>query len=198
MLNIGTANLRPFIKFNGKSGRWYAPSGEEIAAPFNCVFDLSNAVSGWIRFQEGEGPQRRIDPSPDQAAPNPGDGSKRAFVVGLYSERHFNGYAEFSSSSVHVGAAVVDLYKQWKEQRDQHPNQLPVVTINGTQTVRGKNGTNFKPVFAITGWTDRPTGLPDRFPVDEAEIWRSGTTSTPRPAAAPPAQPELGFQQPEF
>src|SRR5262249_9140346 len=80
-LNIGsTGNGKPYLKYNAKADKWFVRGTEgedqEIQRP-SFVVDFDNTRTGWLRFREGQAPERVIDPSIDHAAPNPGEGFKR-------------------------------------------------------------------------------------------------------------------------
>ena len=94
MLNIGaTGSIKPYVKFNAKADKWFA-KGEtgdvEIGRP-TFVADLANIATGWLRFREGQAPERLIDPSLERAAPCPDEGFKRGFVLAVYSQKFFGG-----------------------------------------------------------------------------------------------------------
>jgi hypothetical protein len=91
-LNIGaTGSIKPYVKFNAKADKWFA-KGEtgdvEIGRP-TFIADLANIATGWLNFKEGQAPERAIDPSHDRAAPCPGEGFKRGFVLAVYSQNFF-------------------------------------------------------------------------------------------------------------
>ena len=149
-LNFGTGQTKPYAKYNSKADKWFGPNGEEIGRP-TFVADFDNLCTGWLRFREGQPPERRIDPSPDRASPCPGDGFKQGFVVALYSEKYFGGTVEFSSASMHVRNAIADLYNNaWEKERDDHPGELPVVVCTGSQTMPDRYGVNYKPILTIS------------------------------------------------
>ena len=90
-LNIGASGvIRPYVKYNAKSDKWFirAEGGGdlEIARPA-FLLDLANIRTGWLRFQEGQAPERLIDPALDKVAPVPGEGFKRGFVVMAFSPK---------------------------------------------------------------------------------------------------------------
>lgn len=194
MLNIGSSGSSNYVKFNGKSGRWYRPGedGEiEVQSPV-FVADLANVATGWLRFREGQAPERCMDPSLDRPAPSPGEGFRRGFVMAAYSSKYFGGVAEFSSASIHVGNAIRELYQLFEKERASHPGQLPVVACTGCEEMRDRRGSNFKPQMQIAKWVDRPAELPDASPVDPADIWQGETPATVKPQAAhvPPPSPK--------
>ena len=68
MLNIGGSGIaKPFVKFNAKADKWFVRSPEggdqEIARP-TFLLDLKNIRTGWLRFREGQAPERRARPHP--------------------------------------------------------------------------------------------------------------------------------------
>ena len=100
-LNIGgSATLKSYVKFNAKADKWFVrgTDGEdkEIQRP-TFVGDFDNIKTGWMRLLEGQAPERVMDPSIDRAAPPPGGGFKRGFVLMVYSQKFFGGAAEFSA-----------------------------------------------------------------------------------------------------
>lgn len=196
-LHIGGAGTgKPYVKYNAKADKWFVrgEDGEdqEIARPTFAI-DFANIATGWLMFREGQAPERRIDPSLDQAAPSPGEGFKRGFVVMTFSPKFFSGAAEFSSASIHLSNAVKELYAVWESQRGQHPGQLPVVACTGAESMKDKHGTNYRPKFEIVKWTDRPAGLPDESPVEAGDVWKGTAPATAKPQVShvppPPAVP---------
>lgn len=192
-LNIGASgSIKPYAKYNSKADKWFA-KGEngdiEVPRP-TFVADLANIATGWLMFREGQAPERVIDPALDHSAPSPGEGFKRGFVVAVFSPKFFGGMAELSSASIHFCNALREVYQKFEEQRGQYQGQLPVITCTGSEAMKDKYGTNYKPKLDITKWVDRPVDLPDTSPVDPQDVWK-GTIAASRPApatvAAPPA-----------
>lgn len=191
-LNIGASgSIKPYAKYNSKADKWFA-KGEngdiEVPRP-TFVADLANIATGWLMFREGQAPERVIDPSLDHSAPSPGEGFKRGFVVAVFSPKFFGGMAELSSASIHFCNALREVYQKFEEQRASNPGQLPVITCTGSEAMKDKYGTNYKPKLDITKWVDRPVDLPDTSPVDPQDVWKGGVAPKPAPAtvAAPPA-----------
>jgi hypothetical protein len=195
-LNIGgTANGKPYCKYNAKADKWFfrGLDGEdtEIQRP-TFIADFDNIATGWFRFREGEPPERVMDPSIDRAAPFPGEGFKRGFVMMVYSPKTFGGAAEFGSASIHLSNAIKDLYAQYEAGKGSNPGKLPVVTCSGSQPMRDRYGTNYRPTLTIAQWVDRPADLPSISPVEAADI-RQGSTIAPAKVAAlhaPPPAPK--------
>ena len=89
-----------------------------------------------------------------------------------------------------MGNAIREVYQAYEEQRESHPGQLPVIACTGSEAMKDKYGTNYKPKLEIVKWVDRPAELPDESPVDAADVWQGAPASTARPQAThvpPPA-----------
>lgn len=196
-LNIGgTGNGNPYTKYNAKSDKWFVrgPDGEdaEIQRPA-FVIDFDNIATGWLCFREGQAPERVMDASIDRPAPSPGEGFKRGFVVMTFSPKFFGGAAEFASASIHLSNAIKEVYVQYEIDRAGNRGKLPVIACTGSQAMKDRYGTNYRPTFQIVQWVDRPADLPDTSPVDAADIWQgNGTASAPAKVPAqhmPPPAP---------
>jgi len=190
-LNIGASgNIKPYVKFNAKADKWFVKGDDgdvEIARP-TFVADMANIATGWLRFREGEAPERTIDPSLDRAAPSPGEGFKRGFVLSVFSQKCFGGLVELSSASIHMGNAIREVYQAFEEGRANHPGQVPVVACTGSEPMKDKYGTNYRPKLELVKWVDRPVELPDECPVDVSEIWH-GDSSPKTQASHVPSPP---------
>lgn len=198
-LNIGGSGVaKPFVKYNAKADKWFVRSPEggdqEIQRP-TFLLDLKNIRTGWLRFMEGQAPERVIDPSLDHVAVRPGEDFKRGFVVAAFSPKFFGGAVEFSSASNHLSNAIRDLYEAFTEQSGKPENRgkVPVVACTGAETMKDKFGTNYRPKLELVRWVDRPAELPDASPVDESDVWKGASQSQPAPAASahvPPPAPK--------
>ena len=196
-LNIGASGIiRPYVKYNAKSDKWFirAEGGGdlEIARP-TFLLDLANIRTGWLRFQEGQAPERLIDPALDRTAPSPGEGFKRGFVVMAFSPKFFGGAVEMASGSIHVSNAIRDVYAVFEEQvgRTENRGKVPVIACTGADAMKDKYGTNYRPKLELTKWVDRPADFPDASAVEESEVWKGNAAAASRPAPAahvpPPA-----------
>jgi hypothetical protein len=200
-LNIGGAgNGKPYCKYNAKADKWFfrGLDGEdtEIQRP-TFIVDFDNIATGFLRFREGEPPERVMDPRIDRAAPFPGEGFKRGFVVMVYSPKFFGGAAEFASASIHLSNAIKDVYAQYEAGKGSNPGKLPVIGCTGSQAMKDRYGTNYRPSFTITQWVDRPADLPSVSPVEATDIWQNNTIAPVKvadqhvPALAPKPAPEF-------
>ena len=194
VLNIGgSGSAKPFTKYNAKADKWFVKGEDgdlEIDRP-TFVADFANIATGWLRFREGEAPERVIDPSLDRAAPSPGEGFKRGFVLSVFSQKFFGGLVELSSASIHMGNAIRELYQAYEDRHADHPGQVPVIVCIGSEPMKDKYGTNYRPKLEMVKWVERPAALPNESPIDHSEIWqgdatpKSPTSHVPPPTAAP-------------
>ncbi len=187
----GSGTIKPYVKYNAKSDKWFVrgPDGgdQEIPRP-TFLLDFKNIRTGWLRFREGQAPERVIDPTLDHPAPSPGQDFKRGFVVAAFSQKFFGGTVEFSSASIHLSNAIRELYAAFEDQSAKAENRgkVPVVACTGAEPVKDRRGVNYRPKLEIVKWVDRPVELPDASPVDEDDVWKGGTVTQAAPAA--PAQ----------
>lgn len=148
----------PFVKYNAKAGRWYFKKDENEVEVQNPVFvaDFDNIKTGWLLFLEGQAPSKVWDESLTVPAAKPSDKHKRGFSLRLFSKASFDGVVELSSSSMHLCAAINDLYTLYEQQRGANAGMLPVVKYTGSTPMKDKMGTNYKPNFVIEKWVPRP------------------------------------------
>jgi hypothetical protein len=178
-LNIGNSNVQPYLKYNAKAGQWSvvkdASDVRTISEPVFLV-DFEGIRVGWLRFREGQAPERVLDPSLQVSGPQPDESFKRGFVLDVYLREA--GKLEFSSASSHTCIAVREAYERWEEEHGAHPGLCPVVKCVRIAPMKDKYGTNFRPSLAITGWAKWPAP--------------NGNGNGERPAMAasrPPLQP---------
>ncbi|MBM3558110.1 MAG: hypothetical protein FJX47_21430 [Alphaproteobacteria bacterium] len=196
-LNIGgTGTGKPYCKFNAKADKWFVrgPDGEDIEIPRpTFVVDFANIATGWLLFREGQAPERVMDPSLDQPAPHPGEGFKRGFVVMGFSPKFFSGIAEFASASIHLANAIKEVYVQYEAERAKNPGKLAVIACTGSQAMKDRYGTNYRPTFQVVKWVERPAELPDASPVAPGDVWQASAAAPARPQASPvPPPPARG------
>jgi hypothetical protein len=185
--------VKPYVKYNAKADKWFVRGtdgdDQEISRP-TFLLDLKNICTGWFLFREGQAPERVIDPSLDHPAPSPGEGFKRGFVVTAFSQKFFGGAVEFASASIHLSNAIREIYATFEEQgaRPENRGKIPVIACTGSDPMKDKFGTNYKPRLEIVKWVDRPTELPDTSPANDADVWK-GAQQVPQPArhVPPPA-----------
>ena len=189
-LNIGgTGNGKPYCKYNAKADKWFVRGADgedaEIQRP-TFVTDFDNIATGWLRFREGQAPERVMDASIDKAAPLPGEGFKRGFVVMAYSPKFFGGAVELASASIHMSNAIKEVYAQYEADKAANAGKLPVIACTGSQAMKDRYGTNYRPTLAIAKWVDRPAELPSVSPIAAGDLWQGNVAQVTPPKT--PAQ----------
>lgn len=160
-LNISTGggDFTPWVKYNGKAGRWYTKgeNGEvEIANP-TFIADFDNIKTGWVEFGgAGQPPTWTPHKSLTEKVARPGDKAKEGFKVKLFSKASFGGVVEMMSNSMHLTNSIAEIYDQYETGRTSNAGKLPVIKCTGTTPMKDKLGTNYKPNFSIEKWVDRP------------------------------------------
>lgn len=184
MLNIGSqspGSYDPYVKFNGKAGRWYVKGedgNEKEITPTSFVADFANIKTGWIMFVAGQAPSKVWDENISTPAAKPSDGHKRGFSLRLFSPNTFGGVVELSSSSMHICAAINEVYTAYANDVQNNKGMLPVVKYTGSAPQKDPKGTNYKPNFVIEKWVARPAEL-------ESEYEQSAPVAVAK-AVAPP------------
>ncbi len=173
-------DFKVYVGFNAKAGRWYTKRDGKDEPMFEvtdltAVFDMTSLKTGWFKFNANVAPEKVIDPSFIESAPNPGQDFKRGFQLDLYSEKNLLGLREFTSTAGIVIESMNALYDAWVAAPETATGQLPVVRCVGVTPVSNKHGTNYQPKFEIIGWTERPAAL------------GGGGAAAPAPVAAAPA-----------
>jgi len=182
----GGGDFIPFLKYNAKSGRWY--SKQEDAADdkevkgMTAILDLAQIKTGKFKFAAGVAPDLKFDSSLGAGdAAKPDETYKPGFYV-LAFAKSIGGLREFTSNAGVVNEAMNELYDAYIAAPEAGQGKLPVVKCVEEKPVESKHGTNFKPVFAIQKWVDRPAEMPlADAPVKEAAI-------TPKADVPPPAE----------
>ena len=188
----GTGNFVLYLKFNAKAGRWYTKEDGDDGDEFEvekliAVFDFANIKTGYLKFAAGEAPDFVFDTKAGaKDAVAPGDQYRRGFVVHVFSEKNLGGVREFASNAGVVNEALNLLFDSYDAAPEKAKGLAPVVKFTGVEPITGKHGTNYRPVFEIMKWIERPTAF------DEATEAVNGVASSapvpaPQPAAMEPA-----------
>ena len=150
----------PIVKYNAKAGKWVLRISKdeerEVDSP-TFVADFENVKKGWVKFLEGMAPDEQLVGVNDHLPQQPTPEHKKVVVVRLYSEASFGGVAKFSPTSMHALNALSALYKDYDAQKQD--GKLPVVKFTGTESMKDKMGTNYKPKFTIEKFVDRPAAF---------------------------------------
>ncbi len=186
----------PYVKYNGKAGRWYVKKDEQEIEVQNPTFvaDFDNIKTGWFYFKAGSAPEKVFDRSLSEPAIKPDktyvddkgvtrDCFRRGFEIRLFSNSAFGGVVALSGSSMHLNNAVNELYEAYEKAKPSNPNMLPVINCSGTTPMKDKMGTNYKPVMSIVKWVPRPAEL-DAAPVAQAQSNQNTPQAAPIVAVA--------------
>ena len=161
-------------RVQGEDGQW-TKTEVEVEMPTNFVMDMENIEVGWLSFATGA-PDFVMAKVGEPMPGKPSEDHKQAFRLRIGSTDL--GLREFSHSAKTVLRSMDDLHSRYLEEKGQHAGLMPVVAIEGTETIKiqSPNGElRFKaPKWSIVSWVDRP----DFF--DAA----SAPETTPEPAAA--------------
>lgn len=165
----GDADFTPYIKFNAKAGRFYVKgqNGDvEVEKP-RLIFDFANIKTGWLFYPEGAGPEKVWDVSATEAAPRPKGPQKwkRGFEVVVVGGDKVDGIGrlgarEFSSTASNVISAILQMYNAYEEGMGSNIGKVPFYVCQGVRPITGHFGTNYEPIFKLTGWVER-SKVPD-------------------------------------
>ena len=150
----------PYIKWNGKAGRFFIRENDDDkeVVPDQFILDFENIKTGWMYFAAGQAPERVWDASLTQPSPRPSENHKRGFSVRFFSKK-LGGVFELSGNSMHLCAAINDVYNQYEQQKAANTGKVPVIKYAGSITMKDKHGTNYKPNFVLEKFIDRPAEL---------------------------------------
>jgi hypothetical protein len=170
-----TGSFLPWVKFNGKSGRWSAKIDgveQEVNNP-TFVADFANIKTGWLKFgAPGIAPEWVEHVSLTSKVARPSPDHKEGFRVNLFSKASFGGVVNMMANSMHLTAAIAEMYDEYEAGLAANKGKLPVIKCTGVDAMKDKMGTNYKPKFKLEKWIDRPVEF------DETE-------TESKPAAAP-------------
>jgi hypothetical protein len=182
-----SGDFLPVLKYDARAGRFFRvdrtdtgggfesiptdiTEADDDHGPFRAVFDLENLESGWINFPPGAAPSFMLVPLKDMLAKRvtfpekpEGEGFKAGvrFMAKLANDLA-NGrpVREVASTAKAFVSAIEELYHAYLAEKDQHPEQLPAVILDGRpQPVKSGSGqqssTNYRPKFKIVAWVPR-------------------------------------------
>lgn len=188
-----SGDFTPYLKFNGKAGRWYTKNdaGDEVEVQnMTAIFDLAQIKTGWVLFTEGAAPDTSWDNG--SIPPQPSPQHKRGFSVNVFSPKELGGLREFSATSNSAIISIKELHAKFEAAPEAARGLVPVVKCENVLPVKSKFGTNYQPVLTITKWVPRPEALP-------AGIAAAPPTTTEEPVPPPvqpsPTQPAAAPQQ---
>lgn len=207
-LNTGSGggNFLPIVKYDARAGRMFRVDREDgvstpvdITRNFKAVFDFEALEVGYINFNTGSAPDFVMVPFGHPLPERPSENHRQGMRMTLKLSAELGGdVREIAGTSAALIKGVDGLHDAYIVGMVQNPGKLPVVVLADTLAVESgagtKKSTNYQPVFEITGWVKRPSGLeprageparPGSFPAAKVAPPATGSTR----AAPPKAQP---------
>jgi hypothetical protein len=212
----GNEDIVPFVKYNAKAGlitrvdRVQTASGWEsqevdITDKFAAVMDLDNIQVGWAYYGP-QGPRRVMvtfgkEPNPPMPTDVDAEGKalyKPGFNVRIVlSKACGGGLREFGSNASSVVGVMGELHDAFLAAPERDAGKLPIVKLTGKIPTGSGIKLNYRPVFEITGWADRPADLVSKTngtakPAQSTFTTAPSTGSTVKapPTRAPAPEPE--------
>lgn len=195
----GGGDYADIVKFDARAGRMFrvdraqGPAGwesnnVEITNGFQAVMDMENISVGWALFAAGLAPSFAMVPLGQPLPAKPSDQHKQCFKIMMKLGKSSGGDVREMASQAKVVIGAIDrLHTDYEAGKAANPGKLPVVALTGSTAVvstgKGQSSTNYAPIFAITGWVDRPTELPAN-----TNAAQSPAAASTQQAAAPVAQ----------
>jgi hypothetical protein len=165
-------NFTPLVKFDARNGKLFRcdrvqdDTGDwetkqtDITDSFSAIVDMENIEIGWIAFSSGGPPDFKMVPVGSEIGERPSDNHKEGFRVRMkLANGAGNDVRELTSTAKSNWQSLDDLHDEYLNERSKHKGKLPIVGIAEVAQVKTAAGTNYRPIFVITGWTKRPADL---------------------------------------
>jgi len=147
-------------------------------ATFAGIIDLPNIEIGYVRFSPFDkrtAPHKLISTGKVRPVTKPDDTRddkgrpvwRGGFSVNVKLPKSMGGGVhDMTSSTMLLGQAVDALHDLFLAAPESAQGKLPVVRISNWEPIKTKNqdggtNTNYKPIFAISSWVDRPGDMPE-------------------------------------
>lgn len=205
-LNSGGGNFLPICKFDCRAGRMFKSdkidgewSQTDITKNFKAVIDFENVETGWIKF-DGGAPDFVMVPLGEDKGSSPSENHKEGVRVVMKLNKSCGGDVREMASTAKAFLKGLDaLHDLYEEGVVKNKGKLPVVALSDTVAETSgegvKKSTNYRPVFEITGWVDRPEDLvpsPRSASPAKASAPSTGSTKVSAPKAAPADDEDFG------
>lgn len=215
----GSGDFIPFVKYDARAGRLFRVDRIQVNGAFESrdvditreaafVVDLANIKVGWINYTT-QGPikqlailgQAPIPPRPSDVNAEGKPAFRQGFEVNLSLAASCKGdgapLRTLSSAAGCVIEAMDALHDAYSVTPESKTGKLPAVRIADTVPVKSGQSTNYKPIFEIVSWVDRPPSLtvagPAAAPASAPPA--TGSTTVAPPAATPAPQPATATAQ---
>jgi hypothetical protein len=160
----------PIVKFDARNGtitrcdRVQEKNGEWATKPhaiaiedFEAVPDVPGIQVGYLCFTP---PDFKLVPLGQDYGDPPSDKHKEGFRIRmLLRNGSGSGVHELSSTAVGLWESLNELCAAYDAACGKHKGELPVVGVAEMVRTTTKSGTNYRPIFEITGWVVTPKEL---------------------------------------
>jgi hypothetical protein len=191
---------KPYLKYDGRAGRlhrvdraqgadgMWSSTEVDITRDAAFVADFANVRIGFINYPKGAAPQKVMVPygtplpqRPNELGPDGRpiyrDGFEFDVVLHKTVAGNDNGQAREVSSTAKVAIdGFGEAFEAYLAAPEKAAGKLPVLKLVDTVAVKSGQSTNYRPVFKIMSWVDRPPGL-------------SGVQAAPAPAPVRAPEP---------
>lgn len=214
----GSGEFQAYCKYDAKAGRLfrvdrvqdssgaYSNDMQEITNTAQFVVDLSNIRVGWIHYSTN-GPIRQLvvlgkEAIPARPSDKGSDGKllyKQGFEIDLVLDKASAGTSAvrvLNSTAGCVIDAMDELHDAYSAAAESKAGKLPVVKIASVSPVKSGQATNYKPVFSIVSWVDRPAALQEQAATTTKGATPPATGSTPPATGSTPVAPPAAVPQP--
>ena len=168
---VGGRDFLPIIKYDARAGRMFRVDREDgvtiphdITKNFRAVFDFENLEVGYIHFAAASPPSYVMVPlgQPLPTSPSPEHKQGLRMCVKLSSDIGGD-VRELSGNSSAFLTGIDALHTEYEAGKVSNAGKLPVVALADTLAIeskgQGQKSTNYRPVFQIIAWVDRPKDL---------------------------------------
>lgn len=214
----GAGDRTPVVKYDARAGRifrvdrsqasgsWESTQIEIPANVFQAVMDIERIEVGWLYFPSGAAPSIQVVPYGQPLPPKPSDNHRGGFrVLMLLGKQSGGDVREMAANAKVTKDGMDDLHDAYLAGVKDHPGKLPVVKLARTEavTTSGKdetgkqvNSTNYRPVWEIVKWVDRPPELVAGQPANEPKAepqqeLRTTQQAKPEPEPAPAVEDDF-------
>lgn len=203
-INTGSKNFLPIIKYDARAGRVFrvdkvdgVSTPVDITKKFKAVFDFENVEVGYINFATGSAPDFVMVALGNVLPACPSENHKQGMrmVVKLGAECGGD-CRELAGTSGAFLASMEKLHDDYLAGMKDNAGKLPVVSLTDTVAIESGSGarksTNYRPVFEIVSWVNRPKDLgpnarePEAAPALKAVPPSTGSSRASAPTARTP------------
>jgi hypothetical protein len=194
---------KPYLKYDGRAGRlhrvdraqgadgMWSSTEVDITRDATFVADFANVRIGFINYPKGAAPQKVMVPygtplpqRPNELGPDGRpiyrDGFEFDVVLHPSVAGNDNGQAREVSSTAKVAIdGFGEAFAKYLEAPEKNAGKLPVLKLVDTVPVKSGQSTNYRPVFSIVAWVDRPAGLGGAGAMPAAPIAPAPSASAP-------------------